>query len=119
MAEDEQETLEDAGSVEEGINGNGEAEHLEAGGINIKDIDYILILTVHPGFYGAKYLRGPLRKIKQIKKMNSKIKIIVDGGMKPSTIRDARGADFFVSGSFISKAENPKKAVRELEKRIR
>ena len=84
----------------------------------LQKIDYILILTVHPGFYGAKYLKSSLKKIAPIKKMNPSVKIIVDGGMKPDTIGEAfrAGADFFVSGSFISKADDPKKAIKELRR---
>lgn len=84
----------------------------------LKDIDYVLILTVHPGFYGAKYLRYPLKKIKEIKKENPKTKIIVDGGMNPNTVKDAAraGADYIVSGSFITKAEKPKERMKMLEK---
>lgn len=86
----------------------------------LKATDYILILTVHPGFYGAKYLKSPLSKIAQIKKYNQKIKIIVDGHMDPNTVKEAKkaGADYFVSGSFISKSNNPKKAIKELRRVI-
>ncbi|MBU0469988.1 MAG: hypothetical protein KKA62_03530 [Nanoarchaeota archaeon] len=84
----------------------------------LKDIDYVLILTVHPGFYGSKFLKAPLRKIKQIKKINPKIKIIVDGGIHPKTIKDAvkAGGDYFVSGSFTTRSENPKARIKELLK---
>ncbi len=83
----------------------------------LQEVDVVLILTVHPGFYGAKYLKSPLRKIAQIKKINPKIKIIVDGGMNPNTICDAKraGADAIVSGSYLAKAENVRKAIRELK----
>ena len=82
----------------------------------LPDIDVILILTVHPGFYGAKFLSSPLKKIKKIKKINPDITVFVDGGMNPKTIRKAKkaGADFIISGSFISKSKNPRKAMREL-----
>lgn len=79
-------------------------------------LDYVLILTVHPGFYGAKYLSEPLKKIKLIKKINKKIKVIVDGGMSPKTIGQAAraGADLFVSGSYTTKAEDPKQSIKNL-----
>jgi|SRR3989338_5574985 len=85
---------------------------------HLKDIDYVLILTVHPGFYGAKYLKYPLRKISEIKKINLKIKVIVDGGMNQKTAMEAAkaGADYIVSGSFITKAEKPKGRMRLMEK---
>lgn len=84
----------------------------------LKEIDYVLILTVHPGFYGGKYLKAPLKKIKEIKKINPRVKVIVDGGMNPSTVKEAvkAGADFIVSGSFITKAEKPKERMKMLEK---
>ncbi len=85
---------------------------------HIRNIDYILILTVHPGFYGSKYLKSELRKIPAIKKANPNVKIIVDGGMNPWTIGDAAraGADFFVSGSYIMQNSHTRKAMKELEK---
>ena len=84
----------------------------------LSSIDYVLILTVHPGFYGAKYLKAPLKKIAEIKKMNAKVKIIVDGGMNPQTVKDAAkaGADYIVSGSFITKAEKPKERMKLMGK---
>jgi ribulose-phosphate 3-epimerase len=87
----------------------------------LPNLDVLLILTVHPGFYGAKYLKRPLRKIVQIKKLNPKVKVIVDGHMNPDTIKDAlaAGADFFVSGSFLSKAKDVKKARRELRRSLK
>jgi len=87
----------------------------------LKEINTLLILTVHPGFYHGKYLRSNLKKIPQIKKLNPKIKIIVDGGMHPKTINQAAkaGADFFVSGSYTTKADNPKKAIQDLTKAIK
>ena len=82
------------------------------------DIDVVLILTVHPGFYGAKYLKSPLKKVRQIRKDYPNIEIIVDGGMNPATIKDAfeAGASSVVSGSYISKSDNPKKAMMNLKK---
>lgn len=86
----------------------------------IDDIDVVLILTVNPGFYGAKYLKEPLSKIPLIKADKSSVEVIVDGGMNPETIKDANkaGADKFVSGSYISKAEDSKEAMKELEKNL-
>ncbi len=87
----------------------------------IDDIDVVLVLTVHPGFYGARYLKSPLKKIAQIKRGNPSIEVIVDGGMNPTTIGDAAkaGADCFVSGSFISKSDNPKKAMKEIKEALK
>src|SRR3989344_5065893 len=68
----------------------------------LNQIDYVLILTVKPGYYGSKFLEKDLKKIAQLKTINPKIKVIVDGGMNPKTIGKAAqsGADYFVSGSY-------------------
>jgi len=86
----------------------------------LKQIDFILILTVKPGFYGSPYQSQCLKKIGQIKKINKNIKIIIDGGMNPSTISKAKkaGADFFVSGSYTTKAEHPEESIKNLIKEI-
>ncbi len=92
-------------------------DHLK---VHLYAIDYILILTVHPGFYGSAFIQSALARIQQIKKTNPLVKIIVDGGMNPATINRAlkAGADYFVSGSYITKSEKPKKAMEELAKAI-
>ncbi len=84
----------------------------------LREIDYILILTVHPGFYGAKFLKSPLKKIGAIKKKKNKIKLIVDGGMSPETIGLAKEADYFVSGSYTTKAKNPKNSIKNLMNKL-
>ena len=86
----------------------------------LQDIDYVLILTVHPGFYGRKFLPAPLHKIKPLKQMNPTLKIIVDGGINSQTIQQAAtaGADYFISGSFVSQAEKPRKAYKELMRAV-
>ena len=86
----------------------------------LKELDYILLLTVHPGFYGSKYLVRNYR-IKRIKKINPKIKIIVDGGMNPKTIRNAAkaGADYFVSGSYTTKSDDPRQSIKNLLEAIK
>ena len=84
-------------------------------------VDEVLVLTVHPGFYGKKFIKKELQKIIQIKKINPKIKVIVDGGINLKTIILAKkaGADYFVVGSVISRSRDPKSAVRQLEKRLK
>ncbi|MBI2151431.1 hypothetical protein HYU21_01750 [Candidatus Woesearchaeota archaeon] len=82
--------------------------------------DCILVLTVQPGFYGSKFLPEQLEKISKIKEINPRVKVIVDGGMNPKTIKLAAkaGADLFVSGSYTTKAEIPKERVELLEKSV-
>lgn len=87
----------------------------------LKDVDYILILTVHPGFYGALFLPKALKKISSIKKINPKIKIILDGGMNPKTIPQTKKypIDYYISGSYTTKADNPKQSIYNLLKSLK
>ncbi len=84
----------------------------------LSQIDYILILTVQPGYYGALFLSGQLRKIGQVKKVNPNVKVIVDGHMNPQTIPLARraGADMFVVGSYLATGVDVRKGMKELRK---
>ncbi len=88
---------------------------------HLKEIDVVLILSVHPGFYGAKFLKTPLRKIHFLKRSDPNVKIIVDGGMKPKTAIHAAiyGADHLVAGSFIASSSNPQKAIAKLSHAFR
>lgn len=74
----------------------------------IDDLDLILIMGVHPGFSGQKYIEGTENKLKKIyeilkdKAYNDKI-LEVDGGVDDTNIKlvSESGANLIVSGSFI------------------
>ncbi|HLC90896.1 MAG TPA: ribulose-phosphate 3-epimerase [Candidatus Nanoarchaeia archaeon] len=84
----------------------------------LSEIDYILVLTVHPGYYGAPFLKSELQKVREIKKLKPDVLVIVDGGINPETITLAKraGADYFVSGSYVTKSDHPRKSIKELRK---
>tara|TARA_Y100000816_G_scaffold285272_1_gene264710 strand:+ start:603 stop:1262 length:660 start_codon:yes stop_codon:yes gene_type:complete len=76
------------------------------------DIDLVLIMSVHPGFGGQKFIPKILKKIKKLKKIKDKKKynfdIEVDGGVNFSNsklIKDA-GANILVSGTTVFKENN-------------
>jgi ribulose-phosphate 3-epimerase len=83
-------------------------------------VEQITVMTVHPGKYGAKFLPGVLKKVRQIRKLKPKLDIEVDGGINPETIKKAvkAGANKFVCGSYIQKAKDVKKAIIILKKRL-
>jgi ribulose-phosphate 3-epimerase len=78
----------------------------------------IVFLGVHPGFNGAPYLPQTADRIKKFLKQgkSSDLIIQVDGGMTPQTIGAvvAAGATRINSGSFVSNAADPKKAIMQL-----
>lgn len=80
-------------------------------------VDGVVFLGVHPGFNGAPYLPDTAKRIKEFAKLDkNKTTIQVDGGMTPTTIESvvAAGASRINSGSFISNAPDPKKAIVQL-----
>jgi len=84
----------------------------------IKKIKKVIVLCVIPGWQGAKFMPSALKKIKQIKKLNKKIIIQVDGGINEKTIKLAEkaGADEFIVGSALIKAKDIKKEFNLLSK---
>ena len=86
----------------------------------ITEFDMVLIMTVDPGFGGQKFLDGMLGKIRRtreiVKNSGQEIWIQVDGGVSESTIEQVgdAGADVFVAGSAVFRAEDPDAMVRSL-----
>lgn len=68
-------------------------------------VDYVLVMSVHPGFAGQNFLKYTLKKVKRLKMLrgNRKFKIEIDGGINDKTGKDAinAGADWIVSGSYL------------------
>lgn len=83
----------------------------------IGSIDMVLIMTVEPGFGGQSFITEMLDKVRQARSQLGKnergVWLQVDGGISPSTIASAAqaGADTFVAGSAVYKAENPAEMV--------
>jgi len=78
--------------------------------------DFILIMTVFPGFGGQKFIRECLEKIERLRKIYKK-DISVDGGINAQTSRECieKGANIICSGSFIFFSEDINKAIRRLK----
>jgi len=87
----------------------------------LKKIDLVLVMTVHPGFYGKPFLPKMLPKIRQIRKWDKNIDVEVDGGIHLGTacLCARAGANVFVSGSFIYKAKDIKKAIQQLKNDVK
>ena len=79
---------------------------------SLKEIDLVLIMSVHPGFGGQKFIPEILSKIKKLKhiklKENLKFDIEVDGGIdfNNSKLVIEAGANILVSGTTIFKNNN-------------
>lgn len=82
--------------------------------------DYVLVMTVHPGFSGQKMVEGGIERIQKLKnylnRQNLKIPIQVDGGMKLSNIASfaKAGVDIFVSGSGIFQTKDYRETIQQM-----
>lgn len=84
-------------------------------------LDQVLVMTVHPGFGGQKFITDSAEKIKQVREIvGPDTAIEVDGGVNDKTIKIAKdaGADIFVVGSYLYKDGDIANQVRKLEKVI-
>ncbi len=82
--------------------------------------DMVLVMTVEPGFGGQSFMYETMEKVTAIReKINAlslKTDIQVDGGINPETVKVAAkaGANIFVAGSAVFKAEDPKATIETL-----
>ena len=85
-------------------------------------LDYVLIMSVNPGFGGQKFIPEMLEKIEELAKLreekNYNFLIEVDGGINTETSKACRdkGADLLVCGSFLFGASDKEKTLGELLK---
>jgi ribulose-phosphate 3-epimerase len=82
--------------------------------------DYILIMSVNPGFGGQKFIRTSLDKVRRLRRMiderGLQTRIEIDGGIDRHNIAEiaAAGAEIIVSGSAVFNESDPAEAVRNL-----
>ena len=79
--------------------------------------DTILLLSVNPGRQGQEFIPEVLTKIKNLKAVNSKIKIEADGGINLTNIKQVAeaGADYLVVGSAIVNQPDMARAINNLK----
>lgn len=68
--------------------------------------DYVLIMSVNPGFSGQNFIPETLEKVRKIRKCFPKKDIQIDGGVNKKTISQVlnAGANWIVSGSYFWKS---------------
>ncbi|MDD3345491.1 MAG: ribulose-phosphate 3-epimerase [Candidatus Omnitrophica bacterium] len=78
-------------------------------------VDFVLVMSVNPGFGGQAFIPSALDKIRQLRVVFKK-DIAVDGGINSITgklVREA-GANVLAAGSYIFGATDTKKAINSL-----
>jgi len=86
----------------------------------LPDLDMVLIMTVEPGFGGQAFMADMMPKVARTRELvaalGKEIWVQVDGGVSADTIEQciAAGADTFVAGSAVYRADDPDAVVRAL-----
>ena len=86
----------------------------------IKFADYVLVMSVNPGFGGQEFIPESLDKVRRLRKMiderGLKTRIEIDGGINSDNIAEvtSAGAEIIVAGSAIFGAPDAAVALREL-----
>jgi len=82
--------------------------------------DYVLVMSVNPGFGGQKFISESIQKVRRLRQMITErqlnVRIEIDGGIDRKNIETVveAGAEIIVAGSAIFGAESAEEAVKEL-----
>jgi len=86
--------------------------------------DYVLLMSVNPGFSGQKFIPRSLERLRILKEMRDRINpsclIEIDGGIKESNVEEVvrAGADIVVVGSGIFASENIEEQTRRIKEKM-
>lgn len=84
------------------------------------NLDFVLVMTVNPGFEAQSFIPQSLDKIRAMKQLLKKAscgaEIEVDGGVGPTNAAEVKkaGASILVSGSAVFKSKSPSEAIRRM-----
>jgi len=87
-------------------------------------VDYVLVMSVNPGFGGQKFIPTAIDKVRRLRRLIDQrglaVRIEIDGGIDVENIQQVvdAGAEIIVSGSAIFGADDPGEAVRQLREAI-
>jgi ribulose-phosphate 3-epimerase len=86
-------------------------------------VDYVLVMSVNPGFGGQSFISGALDKISRLRGMidsrGLNVHIEVDGGIDQRNVSDVvrRGAEWIVAGTAVFGQGDPEEATRALRQK--
>ena len=87
----------------------------------LNEVDYVLIMSVYPGFGGQSFIEHSLDKVCLLRKMREEVGadflIEIDGGvtMGNAAIILEAGVDILVAGNTVFSADDPKKCISQLK----
>ncbi len=79
-------------------------------------VDEVLVMTVHPGFGAQKFIPECMDKMRWVRAQRPNLDIMVDGGINYETGKASieAGANMLVSGSYLYKQPDMRKAMEDL-----
>ncbi len=89
------------------------------------EMDFVLLMSVNPGFGGQRFIENSIKKIERLNELrlrkNLNFLIEVDGGIDSKNIKKVKdaGCNIFVAGSSIFNSDNITAACAELKQIIR
>ncbi len=87
----------------------------------VEFVDFVLIMSVNPGFGGQKFIGSSIKKIQDCNNLKSNLslnfQIEVDGGINKENLKDViiAGADIVVAGASIFNSDNISASVTEFK----
>jgi ribulose-phosphate 3-epimerase len=90
----------------------------------LEDVDFVMIMSVNPGFGGQKFIPNSIDRVRALRKMIQEqglsILIEIDGGVNEKTIKNSSdaGVDVFVAGSAIFKSPDYKETISKFKELI-
>jgi len=88
-------------------------------------VDYVLVMSVNPGFGGQKFIPNALRKVRALaakrQEVGLRFLIEIDGGVSLANVADVAraGCDWIVTGTSVFHTPDPEAAFRELQSAAR
>ena len=86
----------------------------------LDEIDEALVMTVHPGYGGQKFIEECLPKVAWLREHRPGLDVMVDGGVNAETAAMAAkaGANQFVAGSYLFAQADMRAAVADMKARL-
>ncbi len=87
----------------------------------LPDVDFVLLMSVNPGFGGQRFIEATFDRLRRLSKMkeelNPELIIEVDGGVSKNNAQPLveAGADVLIAGSAVFKASDPVRYISELK----
>jgi ribulose-phosphate 3-epimerase len=86
----------------------------------LPELDYVLVMSVNPGFSGQRFIPGSLDKVRRLRALIESralpARVEVDGGVDASNVAALvqAGADILVAGNAVYGQPDPEAAARQL-----